>query len=116
MSQMERPASLKRMPKPAPDNNVDPIDTTPDSAPEPPAPVRPTETKLPSSQEDASIGRIVSHAPAAPARRGGGREVTVPISTRVAPDVVELLDAAVAREGITFRAAVEMAVRGTWGV
>lgn len=114
MSQLERPASLKRPPKPAADDKVDPIDTTPEapqlrespsSAPAGPAP-QSNSKKAEAEATTASAPRTVG---------AGRREVTVPISTRVAPDVVTLLDEAVAREGITFRAAVEAAVRRTWG-
>ncbi|SDZ48485.1 hypothetical protein [Herbiconiux ginsengi] len=43
------------------------------------------------------------------------RDVAVQLNTRVSLDNRELLDEVVAREGISLRAAVEMAIRSTWG-
>lgn len=117
MSQMERPTSLKRPPRPAPDSDVDPIATDP----EPQAATSITNDGSVALTTQATTNNTLPEPPASPtmlttqSHRRGGREVTVPISTRVAPDVVELLDSAVAREGITFRAAVEQAVRQAWG-
>jgi hypothetical protein len=43
------------------------------------------------------------------------RDVAVQLNTRVSLDYRELLDEVVAREGISLRAAVETAIRTTWG-
>lgn len=100
MSQSDRPTSLKRAPKPAADNNVDPITSTP---------VEGTPERVPETTPAASPA-----APAPKARRGG-REITVPLSTRLSEQVIEILDTAVATEGITVRAALEDAIRTRWG-
>jgi hypothetical protein len=55
---------------------------------------------------------------AAPAQRGRPRrEVTVPFSTRLSPDVFDLIDAAVASgvDGTTIRAVLEAAIREKYG-
>lgn len=43
------------------------------------------------------------------------RDVAVQLNTRVSLDYRDLLDEVVAREGISLRAAVEKAIRTTWG-
>lgn len=95
----DRPASLKRTPRPAADNGIDPVDVVPASTPTvatPPAAVP------------------VASTPPAPAK--SRREPTIPLSTRVAVDVTEILDAAVAEgRAPSQRAAIEMAIRQTWG-
>ena len=91
---MDRPPVLRRRaPQPAPDERVDPVDV-----PSPVAVVR--------SQPEA-VPRHIS---------GSRRRVpTVQIGQRLAVDVVDLLDAAVAGEGITQRQALEEAIRDKWG-
>ena len=92
MSTPERPTSLKRTPKPAKDERIGPV------APSP---------KIPAEKTDPAA----TSAPAAPRRR----EATIPLGTRVAPDVMELLDLVVAEQNVTQRAAIEMAIRSYWG-
>lgn len=89
MTMEERPATLRRTPRPAPDEAVDPVDTAP------------------------PLARTPSPAPAAP-QRGRRREITVPFSTRVSPDVIELIDNAAAAGDMTIRAVIEEAVRSRW--
>jgi hypothetical protein len=96
--QQERPdLSRRRKPQPAPDERVDPVDYRQTSASQRTAPVA-TST--------------ASTAPAVPRGRPR-REITVPFSTRLAPDVLDLIDAAVAEgEGATtIRGVVEAAIR-----
>lgn len=91
----ERPASLKRPPRPAPDENVDPVD-----APAP-APASPP----------AAPAEVPAAAPA-PRRK---REITVPFSTRLSPETLDLIDQATAQTGQTIRGVVEEAIRARWG-
>lgn len=95
-STRDRPATLSRRPKPAADETVDPVTYT---SPGPAAPATEAATAL----HVAAVGRR------------GRREVTFPFSTRLSQDVQEVLDAAVAREGITVREATEQAIRNKWG-
>jgi hypothetical protein len=95
--QQDRPdLSRRRKPQAAPDERVDPVDY---------------RQNTPTPQ----VAPVVSQAPAAGAapRRGRPRrEVTVPFSTRLAPDVLDLIDAASAAEdGGTIRSVVEAAIR-----
>lgn len=98
--QLDRPADLRgrRRPKPAPDERVDPVDYR-QATPETVASSFPTPV------------------PATAPRRGRPRrEATIPFSTRLAPDVVELIDSAVASgkgEG-TIRGVIEDAVRARY--
>lgn len=98
----DRPAALKRAPRPAADNGVDPVDV------------------IPAAKPDATLApAATSAAPTAsttPAPAKSRREPTIPLSTRVALDVTEILDAAVAEgRAPSQRAAIEMAIRQTWG-
>jgi len=102
MTQADRPASLKKAPKPAADSSVDPIVVAPDLTP---------AAASPSAAAPAAASPATQPAPAAKPRR----EVTVPLSTRVSAQVIETLDAAVASEGITVRAAIEEAIIARWG-
>jgi len=102
--QQDRPADLRarRRPQPAPDERVDPVDyrQSASAAPSTPAPT-PTPTPEPA---------------VAPRRGRPRREATIPFSTRLAPDVVELIDNAVASgegEG-TIRGVIEDAVRARY--
>jgi len=107
--QQDRPTDLRarRRPQPAPDERVDPVDyrQSASAAPTVPAPA-PAPAPAPTPE------------PAAAPRRGRPRrEATIPFSTRLAPDVVELIDNAVASgegEG-TIRSVVEDAVRARFG-
>ncbi|WP_147915225.1 hypothetical protein [Ruania zhangjianzhongii] len=115
----ERPASLRRRPRPAADESVDPIDPrpTPTTATQqaPAIPQQKAPTSKPGPTADLSPARAMPTAspPAA-------RAATVQLSVRVAPDVVQLLDAAVSAarargERLTQRAAIEQAIRRVWG-
>jgi hypothetical protein len=90
----ERPATLaRRQPQPAPDETVDPVDT-------------------PTKKEARRAPARKKAAPQLPAPKG--REVVFPLSTRVAGDVLEMLDR-VTKTGVSQRAAVEHAIRHTYG-
>lgn len=97
----DRPSTLKRAPRPAADERVDPVDYQP--ATPTPAP-RPTVT-------------ATSTAPAvtAPPQKKARRAPTVPFSTRIAADVSELIDTAATEQDMTIRAVVEYAIRQTYG-
>jgi hypothetical protein len=58
-----------------------------------------------------SVETIATGRPGRPRRR----EITMPFSTRLTVEILDLIDAAVEREGITQRAAVEMAILEKWG-
>jgi len=100
----ERPdLNRRRKPQPAADERVDPIDYR-----QPPvAAVQPQATEPAPAAPSATTTAPV-------AQRGRPRrEVTVPFSTRLAPDVLELIDGAVAAgdHGATIRGVVEAAIR-----
>lgn len=97
--QQDRPdLSRRRKPQAAPDERVDPVDYRQNAPTPQPAAVAP--------QASATT------AGAAPRRGRPRREVTVPFSTRLAPDVLDLIDAASAAEdGGTIRSVVEAAIR-----
>jgi hypothetical protein len=63
-------------------------------------------------EQDTDEAAPASWPPAPPAPRV--REETFPLSTRVAEDVMDLLDAAT-QTGVTQRAAIEYAIRNTYG-
>jgi hypothetical protein len=104
--QQERPdLNRRRRPQPAPDERVDPVDYRQEAT---------------SALVEAPTAATVTHTPpvTAPAQRGRPRrEATVPFSTRIAPDVYDLLDAAVAAgvDGTTIRAVLEAAIREKYG-
>jgi hypothetical protein len=104
--QQERPdLNRRRRPQPAPDERVDPVDYRQAASP---APVETT----------TAVAAKQTSAVAAPAQRGRPRrEVTVPFSTRLSPDVFDLIDAAVASgvDGTTIRAVLEAAIREKYG-
>jgi hypothetical protein len=94
----ERPASLtrRREPQPAPDETVDPVDTAPAKKAAP--------RKAPARKKAPVVEALVPK----------GREVVFPLSTRVAEDVLKMLDR-VTKTGVSQRAAVEHAIRHTYG-
>ena len=104
--QADRPANLRRPPRPAADERVDPVDyRAPAAKTAAPAPA-PAPAPSPASTVDVP----------APARRGRPRrELTAQFSTRLTPDVIELIDQAASQEGTTIRDVVEQAIRRTWG-
>jgi hypothetical protein len=113
MSDMqERPQTLRRTPRPAPDERVDPVDV--------PIPSMPTATP-PSTQASAAPAAQPEGASGTPgtaaARRPGRprREATVPFSTRLAPEYLQMIDEAAEREGLTIRAITEQAIAHRWG-
>ena len=125
MSQQDRPASLRRTPRPARDERVDPIDTR--SAASAAGLPASAAASLPASAGGSlpvsaggslptSAGASLPASAAAPRGRRRGAEPTVSFSSRIALDVDELLHDAVAsgRAG-TIRAALEEAIRKTWG-
>jgi len=96
--QQDRPNDLRarRRPQPAADEKVDPVDYQ-----------RPATVS-------AAFQTSVT-APSVPTRRGRPRrEVTVPFSTRLSPEIVELIDAAT-EGGETIRSVIEEAVRSRYG-
>jgi hypothetical protein len=97
--QQDRPdLSRRRRPQAAPDERVDPVDYR-QSAP------TPQPASVAAQAPEAAAG-------AAPRRGRPRREIAVPFSTRLAPDVLELIDAASAAEdGATIRSVVEAAIR-----
>lgn len=101
----DRPELLvRRGPKPAPDEKIDPVEIAPVPremlvAPGTVEPVLDVRT-----QSTKKIGR--------PA---GKREITVPLGTRLSVEVMGVLDDAVAENGISIRAAVEQAILSRWG-
>ena len=114
--QQDRPADLRgrRRPQPAPDERVDPVDYR-QAAPASPAGA--VSAPAPASPAGAVSAPAPAAAPATAPRRGRPRrEATIPFSTRLAPDVVELIDNAVASgegEG-TIRGVIEEAVRARY--
>lgn len=101
-NQQDRPdlSARRRKPKPAADERVDPVNYRQ------PEPLQTAPQAAPQMQ-----------VPVVPARRGRPRrEATVPFSTRLAPDVVELIDAAVAADEAegTIRSVVEDAIRSRY--
>ncbi|MEB2529156.1 hypothetical protein [Kocuria rosea] len=100
--QPERPASLvRRRPRPAPDEHIDPVDYTPPRVTSP-QPATPAVSSPP-----------VQAAPAAAPKRGRGRprrEPTIQLGVRVAQDVSDLIEELTEHDG-TARAVIENAVR-----
>jgi hypothetical protein len=141
----DRPAVLRRTPRPAPDEKVDPVDYSPAAdAPAAPAPV--TVPATPAAMAPAGGGVEQAVAPAAPTpvepaappapaatvaarqtprstkaskttanRKTTRREVTFPLSTRLSQEVIDVLYAAAEDEGISVREAIEQAIRSRWG-
>jgi hypothetical protein len=102
-TQQERPdLSRRRKPQPAQDERVDPVDYR----------QRPVAAAKPQTPPPAAVT-----TPTPTVQRGRPRrEVTVPFSTRLAPDVLDLIDAAVAAgdDGATIRGVVEAAIRAKY--
>ena len=101
----DRPDVLtRRAPKPAPDERIDPVEVTPSLREEPLAstPANAKEELVPPGMK--KIGRP-----------SGRREITVPLGTRLSVDIMEVLDEAVAENGISIRAAIEQAIVSRWG-
>lgn len=97
----ERPSSLKRAPRPAADEKVDPVEYRG----EPPAS---TPVTLEPTQPDTA-------PTTGPSPKRARRAPTVPFSTRIADDVSQLIDKASAENDLTIRAVVEQAIRQTYG-
>lgn len=99
--QEDRPKDLRvrRKPQAAADERVDPVDY-----------------QQPAATAASSMVTPQNAAQPAPAVRRGRprREVTVPFSTRLSPDIVELIDAAT-EDGETIRSVIEEAVRARYG-
>jgi hypothetical protein len=117
-TQPDRPADLRarRRAQPAPDERIDPVDyrREPEVATPVAAPAA-TPAVVP-----AAVSTHVAAAAPAPSRGNTRREVAIPFSTRLAPDVLELIDRAVS-EGRdtgdgpqTQRAVVEKAIRDAY--
>ena len=141
----DRPAVLRRVPRPAPDEKVDPVDYSPaavlpaaDQAEEPTlsdgraaaltaAPLIPAVARTSADDPVAEVPasslppQASSSKPektsklAAGSRKTARREVTFPLSTRLSQDVLELLYAAAENEGISVREAIEQAIKTRWG-
>ena len=131
----DRPAVLRRTPRPAPDEKVDPVDYSPAavgpaSAPAP-APMKPEEqapagggvaasdqAAAPAPVPQAPVRQAAKPAKAAKAatnRKTARREVTFPLSTRLSQEVIDVLYAAAEDEGISVREAIEQAIKARWG-
>lgn len=125
----DRPAVLRRTPRPAPDEKVDPVDYSPaamapaPTKPEEPAPtdggvaaVIPVAAPVPSTQAPArQAAKPAKVSKAVPNRKTARREVTFPLSTRLSQDVIDVLYAAAEDEGISVREAIEQAIKSRWG-
>jgi hypothetical protein len=118
-TQPDRPADLRarRRAQPAPDERIDPVDyrRESESATQPAAAPAPTPAAAPTA-----VSTPVAPSAPAPSRGNTRREVAIPFSTRLAPDVLELIDRAVS-EGRdtgdgpqTQRAVVEKAIRDAY--
>lgn len=134
----DRPAVLRRTPRPAPDEKVDPVDYSPAamgpaSAPAP-APMKPEEQApagggvaaidpagSPAPMPQASVRQAAKPPKASKAakvatnRKTARREVTFPLSTRLSQEVIDVLYAAAEDEGISVREAIEQAIKSRWG-
>lgn len=123
-TQEERPSlesRKRRTPRPAPDESVDPIDYRPaETSPATAQPIAPAVDSTPAAavaETPASLPTAHT-SPAAAAPRGRPRrEVTLPFSTRLSVDVLDLIDEAVANGegGGVIRNVVEEAIRARWG-
>ena len=124
--QDERPDLTRRRPRPAADESVDPVDyRAPAAAPAAPTPtVAPVESsarvEAPRSTPAAKpVTKPTAKAAAQPTRSPGRprRDPSVPFSTRLSPEVLELVDRAVANGegGGVIRNVVEEAIRSRWG-
>jgi len=123
-TQDERPSldlRKRRTPRPAADESVDPIDYRPTEAPA--AAPRPEKT-VAESAPPAAAAAVETPAtptpisiPVTSPRGRPRREVTLPFSTRLSVDVLNLIDEAVANGegGGVIRNVVEEAIRARWG-
>lgn len=115
----ERPTSLaRRAPRPAPDENVDPVDYSPQATTgDEPTPATQRSEKLPPTTHKPAEQPRPKRRPSEKKNHNtvGKREITVPFSTRLTPEVVQLIDQATAETGMSQRAVVENAIRETWG-
>lgn len=120
MSMQDRPARPGRTkPVPAADTGVDPIDYRPTAQESAPAPATVTSATVPDEGKGArsvpaaapTPPASTSTAPAAIAPITRGREQTVQLSTRVSPDVTDIIDQAAATTGRSKRDLVEEAIR-----
>ncbi|MGD9430689.1 hypothetical protein ACKVM7_000160 [Arthrobacter russicus] len=93
----ERPPSVARKPRPAPDEHRDPVDL--DIAPTAPS----AEVTEATAQPDVRTAPMVN------------REITVPVGSRIGQKYMEMIDRARATEGITQRRALEIAIEKAWG-
>lgn len=92
----DRPDILKRRgPKPAPDERLDPVDIAP-----------PSLQAVPEAQMQSEQPKPVSKKK---------REATIAIGPRISVSVMDILDKAVAEEGISQRQAIEEAIVARWG-
>ena len=108
-NQADRPPRTR--PRPAADAGVDPIDykPTPVAADE----GKPATTPVAAPAAAPAVAAH-SHPGGAPAA-AGGVEVTVQLSTRISPDVNDVLTQANQRTGKKKRALIEEAILRTWG-
>lgn len=122
-TQEERPSlesRKRRIPRPAPDESVDPIDYRPAGAA--PSTLRPVTPAADSSPVEEVVGTSAARtteptsAPVTTPRGRPRREVTLPFSTRLSVDVLNLIDEAVANGegGGIIRNVVEEAIRARW--
>ena len=125
----DRPAVLRRTPRPAPDEKVDPVDYSPAAvAPAPMKPEEPTPTgggvaavtpvAAPASVTQApprQAAKPAKPSKAATNRKTARREVTFPLSTRLSQEVIDVLYAAAEDEDISVREAIEQAIKSRWG-
>jgi len=88
-----------------------------DAAAKPQTPARPRSATQEGKKAQPAKPTFTPPATIATGRPGRprNREFTAPFSSQLAQDVDEIIDAAVAREGLTRRNIVEMAIRQTWG-
>ncbi|MET1064536.1 MAG: hypothetical protein ABWX85_06155 [Arthrobacter sp.] len=131
----DRPAVLRRTPRPAPDEKVDPVDYSPAAVstasvsvpalmkPEEPAPAgggvatgAPIAAPAPVTQAPArQAAKPAKASKASTNRKTARREVTFPLSTRLSQEVIDVLYAAAEDEGISVREAIEQAIKSRWG-
>lgn len=119
MSMQERPARPGRTkPVPAADAGVDPIDYRPGTQESAPS-TTPTPPSIPDEGKGARSVTAAASTPAASSSAGTPamsaaaprREQTVQLSTRVSPDVTDIIDRAAAATGRSKRDLVEEAIR-----
>lgn len=125
--QNERPDLTRRRPRPAADESVDPVDyrapaTASAAAPAPaavtvetPARVKPQQSTPVAKTSTKPAAKVPDQPTRSPGRPR--RDPSVPFSTRLSPEVLELVDRAVANGegGGVIRNVVEEAIRARWG-